>query len=67
MPSLSIAAYFPFARVKIVDHKPNAAATVTTLGVEPDLRFKPLCHGCGEECRRVHSTGHVRFLALSRR
>jgi transposase len=62
MPSLSIAAYFPFARVKIVDHKPNATATVTTIGIEPDLRFKPLCHGCGEEARRVHSTGHVRFI-----
>ena len=62
MPSLSIAAYFPFARVKIVDHKPNAAATVTTIGIEPDLRFKPACHGCGEEARRVHSTGHVRFI-----
>jgi transposase len=62
MPSLSIAAYFPFARVKIVDHMPNASATMTTIGVAPDLRFKPLCHGCGEEARRVHSTGHVRFI-----
>ena len=62
MSNLSIAVYFPFARVKIVDHKPNRSLNVTTIGVEPDLRFKPLCHDCGEECSRVHSKGHTRFI-----
>lgn len=62
MSTLSIAVYFPFARVKIVDHKPSMKANLTTIGVEPDLRFKPLCHDCGEECSRVHSKGHTRFI-----
>ena len=62
MSNLSIAAYFPFARVKIVAHTPNPSLNMTTISVEPDLRFKSLCHGCGEECSRVHSKGHTRFI-----
>ena len=62
MSSLSIASYFPFTRVKVVQqtvHGEDARSALIQL--EPDQRFRPLCHDCGQ-AGSVHSTGLVRFV-----
>lgn len=63
MSALSIAPYFPFARMKVVEQnvhldleKPGAL-----LRLEPDRRFRPLCHDCGA-AGPVHSHGLRRIL-----
>ena len=62
MSGLSIARYFPFTRVKVVEqtiHGEDARSALIKL--EPDQRFRPLCHDCGQT-GAVHSIGHVRFV-----
>lgn len=63
MSTLSIAAYFPFARVKMTRqtiHGDDACSAV--LRIEPDQRYRPLCHECGRPVATVHSNGHRRFV-----
>ncbi|GIK16461.1 MAG: ISL3 family transposase [Planctomycetota bacterium] len=63
MSALSIVPYFPFARVKVAQQtvhldlpKPG-----TFLRLEPDQRFRPLCHECGT-AGSVHSHGLRRII-----
>jgi transposase len=63
MSGLSIAPYFPFARLRVVEQtvhldreKPGAL-----LRREPDRRFRPRCHDCGA-AGPVHSHGLRRIL-----
>jgi transposase len=72
MSGLSVAPYFPFARMKVVgqelhrEEDPDAAL----IRLEPDARFRPRCHVCGKVGRHVHSAGHqreVRDLSLAAR
>ena len=63
MSNYSIAGYFPFMRAKIVGHsvygcEPDEAL----LKLAPDLRYRPLCHKCGQPARTVHSREHYRLL-----
>ena len=60
MSSLSIATYFPFERVNVVDHFVDHAVTQTVIRLEPDLRYHPICHDCGKTCTHIHSKGHMR-------
>lgn len=55
MSGLSIAQYFPFARVRILDQEVSSDATTARIRVVPDRRFRPLCHICKQPCQRVHS------------
>lgn len=63
MSALSIAAYFPFARVKVVsqnvhlDCRPSGAL----IRLEPDRRCRPICHDCGRP-GSVHSAGLRRII-----
>jgi len=60
MSSLSIASYFPFTRVKVVAqsvHSENAL-----IGLQPDLRWHPLCHDCRSPAGTIHSRGHRRMV-----
>ena len=63
MSGLSIAAYFPFARVKVVcqnvhlDARPAGAL----IGLAPDLRFRPICRDCGAS-GTVHALGLRRIV-----
>jgi len=52
---LSIAAYFPWCRVKVAAHWLSEVAQEALVRLEPDGRFRPLCHACGRPARRVHS------------
>ena len=51
----SIAAYFPWRRVKVVYHNVVQASRSALVRLEPDGRFHPLCHACGRAARTVHS------------
>ncbi len=48
MSVLSIAPYFPFRRIKITDQTVTSDVTGTHIQAEPDKRFQPICHGCGQ-------------------
>ena len=52
MSTLSIAAYFPFRRVRICRQSVAAEVDMAVIDVVPDRRFRPICHRCG-------STGSV--------
>lgn len=58
MSSLSIAAYFPFARSKVVGQAVHLDAQPpgTLIRIEPDRRFRPVCRVCGAK-GNVHSKG----------
>ena len=51
----SIAPYFPFRRIKIVDQTVTPEATGANIKVEPDRRFQPICQRCGERASGTHS------------
>jgi transposase len=46
MPSVSIAAYFPFRRVRITGQSVGAEADIAMIDVVPGERFRPLCPDC---------------------
>lgn len=58
MSNLSIAAYFPFARVKMVSQNVHLDTQMpgTVIRMEPDRRFRPICRTCGSK-GTVHSKG----------
>jgi transposase len=51
----TIAPYFPFRRIKIVNQTFTPEATGAHIRVQPDKRFQPICHGCGQRAGGVHS------------
>jgi len=67
MSVLSIAAYFPFRRMKIVNQTVSPEAAETHIQAQPDKRFQPVCHECGRRASGVHSWTQrkVRDLSLS--
>ncbi len=65
MSTLSIATYFPFRRVKIIDQTVTLEATVAHIQVEPDQRFQPICQSCGKKGSGVHSWTHRKIRDLN--
>ena len=55
MSGPSIAPYFPFRRIKIVQQLVDAQAANAQIHVQPDMRFQPICHACGHKATGVHS------------
>ena len=55
MSDISIAPYFPFRRIKIVNQTVTPEAIAAHIHVQPDKRFQPICHGCGQRASGVHS------------
>ena len=55
MSEISIAPYFPFRRIKIVKQTVFPNASEARIKVEPDKRFRPICHFCGQKATAVHS------------
>ena len=51
----SIAPYFPFRRIKIVDQTVTPEATGANIKVEPDKRFQSICQRCGQKASGTHS------------
>jgi transposase len=52
--SLSIARYFPWRRMKVVYHNASLESRSALVRLEPDRRFRPLCHVCGRVAA-IHS------------
>ena len=59
MSPTSIAAYFPYGRVKVTGQSVAPECDVVFIDISPDLRFTPRCHQCGSPAPRVHSS-HTR-------
>jgi transposase len=55
MSGLSIAPYFPFRRIKIIDQIVSKVDSRARIHIEPDKRFHPICHCCGKRATGVHS------------
>jgi transposase len=61
----SIAPYFPFRRIKIVDQTVTPEATGAHIQMEPDRRFQPICQRCGERASGTHSWTQRKIRDLS--
>lgn len=55
MSRLSVASYFPWCRVKATHQNVNLEPRSALVRIEPDQRYRPLCHVCKGPARTVHS------------
>ena len=55
MSAPSRAPYFSFAGTKITGQIISPSCSVAWIKVEPDLRYKVLCHVCGGQAQKIHS------------
>jgi len=62
MSGVSIAPYFAFARTKVVSQAVHPDSGGALIHLEPDLRFRPVCHACRTPARTVHTTGYRRTI-----
>ena len=64
MSGLSIAPYFPFRRIKIIQQHVSTDVSTAQIIFEPDKRFHPICHRCKEKASGVHSHAHRKIRDL---
>lgn len=55
MSELTIASYFPFRRIKIINQCVDSDATKASIEILPHKGFKPVCHQCGHKADSAHS------------
>jgi transposase len=55
MSALTIASYFPFRRIKIINQQVLPDASEARIQTQPDKRFYPICQCCGQKATGVHS------------
>jgi transposase len=55
MSGATIASYFPFRRIKIINQSVLPDVSQARIQVKPDKRFQPRCHFCGQKAAGVHS------------
>jgi len=55
MSDLTIASYFPFRRIKIINQCVEGDATRASIEILPHKGFKPVCHQCGHKADSTHS------------
>jgi transposase len=55
MSAPTIAPYFPFRRIKIINQQLLPDASEARIFAQPDKRFQPLCHFCSQKASAVHS------------
>lgn len=55
MSGLSVAAFFPWSRVKVTRRNIHTQPRSALVCLEPDERFRPRCHVCQQPARCVHS------------
>jgi transposase len=65
MSDMTIAPYFPFRRIKIINQSVDYNATVASVDIEPQRRFKPVCHRCGHKTDTAHSWAQRRVRDLN--
>ncbi len=61
----TIAPYFPFRRIKIIDQTVTPEATGAHIQAEPDKRFQPICQRCGQRASGIHSWTQRKIRDLS--
>jgi len=57
MSGSSIASYYPWCRMRVSYHHVTQPSQTALVKLEPDQRFRPLCHACGQPAGPVHSHG----------
>ena len=55
MSALTIAPYFPFRRIKIINQQVLPDASEARIQAQPDKRFLPICQCCGQKASGIHS------------
>jgi transposase len=55
MSLLTITPYFPFRRTKVIKQTVSPNASEAHIHMEPDKRFQPICHFCGQKAAAIHS------------
>ena len=55
MSELTIASYFPFRRIKIINQSVDGDATRASIEIWPHKGFRPVCHQCGHKADSAHS------------
>jgi len=65
MSAPTIAPYFPFRRIKIVDQIVLKDVSKAHIQIQPDKRFQPICHRCGHRATGVHSWAERRVRDLN--
>ena len=55
MSAPTIAPYFPFRRIKIINQQVLPNATEARIQAQPDKRFQPICQCCGQKASGIHS------------
>lgn len=67
MSGHSIAPYFPWCRMKLAYQNVNEESRSALVRLEPDQRYRPRCHACGEPAQTIHSDTRkfVRDLSLA--
>ena len=55
MSALTIASYFPFRRIKIINQQVLPDASEARIFAQPDKRFLPICQCCGQKASGIHS------------
>lgn len=55
MSELTIASYFPFRRIKIINQSVDCDAAKASIEILPHKGFKPVCHRCGHKADSAHS------------
>ena len=51
----TIASYFLFRRIKIINQTVSSDASESRLVAHPSKRYRPVCHGCGQTACGTHS------------
>lgn len=67
MSARSVAPFFPWRRVKVAYQSVSQESRSALFRLEPNLRYRARCHGCGHPARTVHSATRkfVRDLSLA--
>lgn len=55
MSKIQIKAFFKFCRVKIMEQVADILNKMVTIKVQPDDRYHPICHGCKQSVKEIHS------------
>jgi transposase len=55
MSVTTIAPYFPFRRIKIINQSVAPEAFAAHIQMQPNKRYQPICHRCGQRASGVHS------------
>ena len=65
MSKIQIKAFFKFCRVKVTEQVADLMNKMVTVQVQPDNRYDPICHGCKQSIKDIHSYNRRRIRDLN--